>query len=143
MTFRNFISYIFGGGWRLYSKRYSAQVEIVSGRYAGRTWKIVSCNGVYPLVYISGDEDVYGREDGPAHGGITFVGSRYDMGMPRAIGYDYCHADDYLMLRCDIDQWLSEGRLHSLPEIKRNIRETIDWLNCLDDGERSKKPRRE
>lgn len=138
MTFRNFISYVFGGGWQLYSKRYSAQVEIVSGRYAGRVWKIVSCNGVYPLVYISGDEDVYDREDGPAHGGITFVGSRYDLGMPKAIGYDYCHADDYLMLRGNIDRGLGEGRLHSLPEIKRNIRKTIDWLNGLEGGGRGR-----
>lgn len=130
MTFKNFISYIFGGGWQIYNKHYSAQIEVFGGYYAGRAWKIVSCNGIYPLVYIEGGEDVYGDETGPAHGGITFKGAKFNLGMPKAIGYDYCHKDDFLMLRSkNIDPTLGEGKLYSAFAIKKNIKKTIDWLN--------------
>lgn len=136
MTFKNFIAYVFGGGWQIYNKRYSAQVEAFSGYYKGRLWKIVSCNGIYPLVYIEGDEDVYGDDTpSPAHGGITFRGHKYEFGMPKAIGYDYCHSGDFLMMKSKgtADRRsmlkLAEGKLHSLYDIRKNIRKTIDWLN--------------
>lgn len=133
MKFKNFIAYIFGGGYLIYNKRYKANVEVDGGYYRGRSWKIVSCSGMYPLVYIEGDEDVYGREDGPAHGGITFRGQRFDLGMPHAIGYDYCHSDDYVMMQVKSDdpvvKGLLEGKMHSIRSIRKNIKKTINWLN--------------
>ncbi len=130
MNFKNFIACTLGGGWKIYTKHYSSQVEADAGYYKGRLWKIVSCNGIYPLVYIEGDEDVYG--DGistPAHGGITFRGPRYDLGMPSAIGYDYCHSGDYVHLPGNVDKKIGEGKLYSLYAIRRNIKQTIKWLN--------------
>lgn len=136
MTFRNFMAYTLGGGWRIYTKHYGAKIEVDAGYYKGRLWKIVSCNGIYPLVYIEGDEDVY-RDDvqSPAHGGITFRGPKFEFGMPKAIGYDYCHSDDYLMVSTKhmadpaLMRRLMEGKLHSMRDIRKNIRKTIDWLN--------------
>ena len=137
MTFKNFIAYTFGGGWRIYNKHYKAQLEVDAGYYKGRLWKIVSCNGMYPLVYIEGDEAVY-TPDGigsPAHGDITFSGSKFELGMPKAIGYDYCHSGDYIMMSVKnaanpkLMRKLTEGKLYSLHTIRKNIKETIKWLN--------------
>lgn len=129
------MAYALGGGWKVYSKHYAAAIEADAGYYKGRLWKIVSFRGMYPLVYIEGDEDVYDDQSGPAHGGITFKGTRYDLGMPSAIGYDYCHAGDYVMIRDrhasdpKAMRKLAEGKLYSLREIRRNIKQTIRWLN--------------
>lgn len=137
MTFKNFMAYTFGGGWKVYSKRIAAQVEADAGYYKGRLWKIVSCSGMYPLVYVEGDEEVY-TEDGigsPAHGDITFKGPRYDLGMPSAIGWDYCHSGDFIMMQAKhaadpkLMKKLTEGRLYSMRAIKKNIKETIKWLD--------------
>ena len=135
MTFKNFIAYTVGGGWRIYNKHYKAQIEIDAGYYQGRLWKIVSCNGMYPLVYIEGDEEVYDDCSGPAHGGITFTGPKFNLGMPKAIGYDYCHSGDYLMLSTKnaedpkLLHKLAEGKLYSIMAIRKNIKETIKWLD--------------
>ena len=134
MSFRNLLVYLFGGGWRIYSRHWSDDVDVASGEYEGRSWRIISRNGIYPLVYIEGDEDVYGDETGPAHGGITFRGPKFNLGLPRAIGYDYCHSGDFLMMRSKCGKKLGKGKMHSLGSIKRNVKETIRWLNALDEG---------
>lgn len=139
MTFKNFIAYTFGGGWRIYNKRHKAQIEVDAGYYHGRLWKIVSCNGIYPLVYIEGSEDVYDPmgSGSPAHGDITFRGPRFDLGMPMAIGYDFCHSGDYLSMSVrnaanpKLMRILANGRLWSLHAIRKNIKETIRWLDDL------------
>lgn len=137
MTFKNFIAYTFGGGKKIYTRHCASQIEVAAGNYKGRLWKIVSCNGMYPLVYIEGGEDVY-TPDGigsPAHGDITFTGSKNEFGMPKAVGYDYCHSGDYIMMSVKnaadpkLMKKLCEGKLYSLHAIKKNIKKTIKWLN--------------